>query len=87
MPNVAALRRVLNKLQSAQIPHYAWTEPDFDFGLTAIATAPIHGAQREALMNYRVYVPIAQPAERPNSNSGNAGSNPAGRTNAGMVEC
>jgi hypothetical protein len=55
LPNVAALKRALAKLKSNQIPHFAWSEPDFDYGLTALCTAPVAGEQRKALSNYRVY--------------------------------
>lgn len=47
--------RVIDKLKRHQIPHYVWTEPDFDLGLTAVATVPLWGEQREVLANYRVW--------------------------------
>jgi hypothetical protein len=55
VPDTAALLRVLAKLAAYQIPHYAWTEPDNDFGLTAIATGPIDDEQRKVLSNYRLW--------------------------------
>lgn len=82
LPNKAALQRALGKLRAAHIPHYEWHEPDYDFGFTAIATAPIRGEQRDALKNYRVYsLGIAQQVERRGSNPGEAGSSPAPQTN------
>lgn len=60
VPNVAALRRVLKKLSDNQIPHYAWSEPDNDMGLTSIATIPLVGEERKPLANYRTYAPVAQ---------------------------
>lgn len=54
VPHLTALNRVKTKLQANQIPHYAWTEPDFDMGETAIATVPLDSEQREVLKNYRV---------------------------------
>jgi len=83
MPDLAALKRVLAKLRANNILHYPWTEPDFNFGLTAIATGPLYGEQREILKNYRVYSPVAQNTERPILNGEYAGGTPAGRANAG----
>lgn len=87
LPNVKALTRALTKIQAAQIPHYAWTEPDNDLGFTAIATAPIRGEQRKALENYRVYsTPVAQLRECSALNGEVAGENPAGRANGAGAE-
>lgn len=55
VPHLRSLNKVLAKLKAHQIPHFAWTEPDYDFGLTAIATAPLEGEQRSVLSNYRLY--------------------------------
>lgn len=60
LPNIKALERALRKLRDNKIPHYAWVEPDNDFGLTSICTAPILGVQRDCLKNYRVYSPGAE---------------------------
>lgn len=60
VPDVQALHRVLDKLKRHAIPHYAWHEPDFDFGLTAICTAPIAGAARRVLSNYRLWSSTGQ---------------------------
>lgn len=84
LPNVAALNRALAKIKAANILHYAWVEPDFNFGFTSIATAPIQGEQRKVLANYRVYNwPVAKNTERPILNGEDAGGTPAGPANAG----
>ena len=85
LPGQKALRKVLSKLSVNNIPHYAWEEPDNDWGLTAIATAPITGEQRETLRNYRVYnTRVAQLVERRGLLAPEvAGSIPAPRTNPG----
>lgn len=57
VPNTKSLQKVQLKLRANKIPHVPWIEPDFNYGLTAIATAPIWGAQREVLKNYRIYSP------------------------------
>jgi len=49
LPDAAALRRAEQKLIAAKIPHFVWEEPDYNFGLTSIATAPVRGDQRKAL--------------------------------------
>lgn len=82
LPNVRSLMRVEKKLQANAIPHYSWTEPDHDFGFTAITTAPLHGEQRELLKDYRVYAPVAQLAERLALNQKVEGSTPSWRANA-----
>ena len=82
VPNEAALRRACVKMTASQIPHWEWTEPDFDLGFTSICTAPITGEQRACLANYRlwkpVYSPVVQPGHAP-SKSVDAGEIPAGR--------
>jgi hypothetical protein len=55
VPDLAALKRVQYKLVQNQIPHYAWTEPDFDLGFTSITTVPLDFNQKQILKNYRVY--------------------------------
>lgn len=78
LPNVAALRRALAKLEANQIPHFAWTEPDNNLGLTSITTAPIAGEQRKALANYRVYnARVAQLRECSALTGEAVGENPA----------
>jgi hypothetical protein len=53
VPTLKALNRVINKLQSNSIEHATFFEPDFDMGLSAVATAPLHTQeQRNVLKNY-----------------------------------
>lgn len=68
VPDLAALKRVLVKLERHRIPHYNWSEPDYDFGFTAIATAALRDDDRLPLRNYRVWshTPVPQlPEDRP----------------------
>ena len=55
VPDQAALLRVIGKLKANGIPHFAFHEPDFGMGLSAVATAPITGGKRAALSNYRLW--------------------------------
>jgi hypothetical protein len=88
LPNISALRRAEAKLCANGIPHYAWSEPDYDFGFTAIATTPIHGEQRKALANYRVYsFPVAQNTERQVLTLEDVGGNPTGEANGAGANC
>lgn len=57
LPNKQSLERTLKKLKDNQIPHYAWSEPDYEFGFTSICTAPISGETRDCLRKYQVYSP------------------------------
>lgn len=51
-------KKVLDKLQSNQIPHTPYSDPDKpEWGITAIATHPLDEDQREVLLNYRLYTP------------------------------
>lgn len=50
--DIVELRNVSRLLSDLEVPHHDWYEPDFDLGFTAIATAPISGAQRTALSHY-----------------------------------
>jgi hypothetical protein len=54
VPDLKALERVLAKLKLNQIQHFAWTEPDYDLGMTAIATVPLDEKRKQCLMNYRL---------------------------------
>lgn len=53
VPNQASLLKTLKKIKANQIPHTPFHEPDFDYGFTAIATAPISGSIRDVFYNYR----------------------------------
>jgi len=55
VPDVSALNRVRMKLESNQILHYCYHEPDNDFGFTSIATAALDQEQRQLLLNYRLW--------------------------------
>jgi hypothetical protein len=55
VPDERALNRVLEKLKQNQIQHFPWTEPDFDLGMTAIATCPLDEERKQVLSNYRLY--------------------------------
>lgn len=55
VPDLAALHRVERKLKGCAIPHFCWSEPDYDFGFTAIATAPLRAEERGPLLNYRLW--------------------------------
>lgn len=52
VPHQRALERVLKKLQGLSIGHQSFIEPDFDMGLSAVATVPLAPEQREHLMKY-----------------------------------
>lgn len=87
LPNVAALQRARAKLESNQIPHFAWIEPDNDLGFTSIATAALAGEQRKVLSNYRVYsTPVAQVASAATSKVADGGSTPPGRATTPSTE-
>jgi hypothetical protein len=78
LPSLKSLTKALRKLQAANIPHYAWSDPDLPYGMTAITTAPIYGEQRRALENYRVYAPGVLMASTSASKAEGGGSIPPG---------
>lgn len=81
VPNKDALRRAAQDCAENQIPHYVWSEPDFDFGETAITTAAIGGAKREAFARYCLWKEFVHPwpnGKAADSNPVYAGSTPAG---------
>lgn len=55
VPDKAALFRAIEKLRKYEIGHQVFYEPDFNMGLSAVATVPIEGAQRRALSNYQIW--------------------------------
>ncbi len=55
VPDKVALFRVIEKLRAHNIGHEAFYEPDFDMGLSAVATVPLEQAQRRVLSNYRLW--------------------------------
>jgi hypothetical protein len=53
VPNLRGLERVIKKLHDNGIEHAQFVEPDFDMGLSAVATAPLwFQEQRDVLKNY-----------------------------------
>jgi hypothetical protein len=57
VPHQKALERVLKKLRDHSIEHSCFVEPDFDMGLSAVATIPLGPEQRSILKNYEPWKP------------------------------
>ncbi len=55
VPDKVALFRVIEKLNKHAIQHHTFYEPDFDMGLSAVATAPLEQEQRRFLSSYRLW--------------------------------
>ena len=55
VPNKTALYRVIEKLRANDIAHELFYEPDFDMGLSAVATVPLGQELRRKLSNYRLW--------------------------------
>lgn len=55
VPDKPALLRVITKLEINGIEHRIFHEPDFDMGLSAVATAPLGEQERQILGNYRIW--------------------------------
>jgi hypothetical protein len=55
VPDKTSLFRVIEKLRSHGISHQVFYEPDFNMGLSAVATAPLGDDQRRYLSNYRLW--------------------------------
>lgn len=55
VPDKTALFRVIEKLRLNSIPHEVFYEPDFNMGLSAVATIPLEQGQRRVLSNYRLW--------------------------------
>ena len=55
VPNEKGLRKAKAKLEAAGIEYVAWEEPDYDYGFTALATAPLDRSKKEVLANYRLW--------------------------------
>jgi hypothetical protein len=55
VPDKDALERVIQKLKNNRIDYSAFHEPDYDLGLTAVATVPVTEEQRAILQNYRLW--------------------------------
>ena len=55
VPDKPALFRVIEKLRKHEIGHQVFYEPDFDMGLSAVATVPLVQEQRYPLSNYKLW--------------------------------
>ena len=56
VPNKKALERIIVKLRQNNIEHTPFFEPDWEMGLSAIATSPnLSYEQRAALRNYSIW--------------------------------
>ena len=70
VPNKKSLERVIDKLINNRIDFSDFYEPDYDLGLTAVATVPVTEEQRAILQNYRLWnestfnTSVAQRSER-----------------------
>lgn len=85
VPNKAALLRAAEQCSEFAIAHYIWSEPDWNFGETAICTEAISGERRKAFVEYRLWTDIEFTRPSPNgkaaaSNTAIVGSTPTGRT-------
>ena len=55
VPDKVALFRVIEKLNEHDIQHHTFYEPDFNMGLSAVATVPLGQEQRRFLSSYRLW--------------------------------
>jgi hypothetical protein len=55
VPHQKALERVIRKLEANRIEAVSFVEPDFDMGLSAVATVPLNAEQRLVLKNYETW--------------------------------
>lgn len=55
LPSKESLQKTIRKIKSHAIPHAIWEEPDWNMGLSAVATAPISGSIRDVFYNYRTF--------------------------------
>ena len=79
LPDVAALNRAKSKLDKERIAYYAWHEPDFDYGFTALATVPLTPERKTVLKHYRLYSPVVSILKTAPSKGDDGGGNPSGR--------
>lgn len=88
VPNQAALRDVMERLDQYGIQFAAYSEPDFGMGLSAIATVPLHDEDRKKLAEYQTWKPLCRDssdAERPALNRKVEDSSPSRGAYAGVV--
>lgn len=52
LPNKKSLLRTIRKIKAHAVPHSIWEEPDWNMGLSAVATAPISGSIRDIFYEY-----------------------------------
>lgn len=55
VPHPRSLGKVVRKMAEHQIWHYLWTDPDTDYGPTALATYPLTVEQKTAMVDYRLW--------------------------------
>jgi hypothetical protein len=55
VPHIAALKRVLHKLEAAAIPAEQFEDPDLPIGITAVCTYPLTAEDKKPLANYRLW--------------------------------
>lgn len=55
VPNQKALHRVIKKLELNNITYESFHEPDWDLGLTSVATVPLSESQRSILKDYSIW--------------------------------
>jgi hypothetical protein len=55
VPNQKALHRVIKKLTKQNIKFEQFHEPDWDYGLTAIATVPMCWSEAQPLHDYSIW--------------------------------
>ena len=61
VPDKEALEAVIERLNRYNIEHEAYYEPDFDIGLSAVATYPIFDKkQKKAMGTYKLWTPSAE---------------------------
>ncbi len=58
VPDRAGLAEAIRKITQWSHGYYAWFEPDFDLGLTAVATVPLDREAKKLLSNYALWRPI-----------------------------
>lgn len=64
VPNKEALERVSAKLVAHGIRAYAYDEPDYQMGFTALATVPLTVEEKGVLSNYRLWRAPGEPGNR-----------------------
>lgn len=88
VPDRAGLAEAIRKISQWGHGYYAWFEPDFDLGLTAVATVPLDREAKKLFSNYALWRPITSLVSSvgrvpcgPQSCAEVGGSNPSQGTN------